>query len=218
MGFDDLKLFKIIIILSPNSDRIIIATTHQSAVINPLDTLNIIGMSFQNILALVLISRGIELPNPNIFVTTAWCDLLVCLMPINAFYLNLNKWYLIFMSLQFSQELICRFVENVNWDQWVKWTHCHLVALVRKLHTSNCLQMLSDDRLLWNEIKCTVLIHYFWPFYFHKLMVLSSPTAASKLSFGCLIHIFMYQSTDQRRLLLLLFKVVSSSIIISILC
>ena len=45
-------------------------------------------MTLQNILAFILISGRIKLPNPNVFVTTARSDLLVRLMPVYAFYLN----------------------------------------------------------------------------------------------------------------------------------
>lgn len=71
MRLNHLELFKIIIILSPNPNRIIIPTTDQRTIIHPLNTLHIISMSFQNIFTLILIRRGIELPNPNILVTTA---------------------------------------------------------------------------------------------------------------------------------------------------
>ena len=64
------------------------------------------------------------------------------------------------------------------------------------------------------QINFTVWIHYFCPFYFQKLIILSSPTAAKKFSFGCLYHTYSYQSTDHKRLLLGLFSVVSSSIIL----
>ena len=71
MCLNNLKLLKIIIIFGPDPNGIIIPTTHQSTVINPLDTLHIISMALQNILTLILIRSGIELPNPNVLVPTA---------------------------------------------------------------------------------------------------------------------------------------------------
>ena len=52
------------------------------------------------------------------------------------------------MPLQLSQKLIRRLVKYVNGNQRVKWAYSYLVALVRKPHTSDSLEMLSDYGLL----------------------------------------------------------------------
>ena len=88
MSLNDLELFKVIIILRPDSNRIIITCTDQSTVIDPLYALNIVCMPFQNVFAFVFISCGIELPNPNVLVPTAWYYLFVRLVPVYAFYLH----------------------------------------------------------------------------------------------------------------------------------
>lgn len=68
--FKDLELLKVIIIFTPHSYSIIIATTDQRTIIDPLNKLNIIRMPFKNILTLILIRSGIEPPNPYILIPT----------------------------------------------------------------------------------------------------------------------------------------------------
>ena len=71
MSFEYLKLFEVIVIFSPDSDGIIIAATYESTVIDPFYEFNIICMSFEDILAFILISGRIESPDPDIFISTA---------------------------------------------------------------------------------------------------------------------------------------------------
>jgi hypothetical protein len=63
-------------------------------------------MSFQNVFAFIFISCGVELPNPNVLISTARGDLLVSLVPINTLDLDKRKNYLTLMSLKLSQELV----------------------------------------------------------------------------------------------------------------
>ena len=88
VSFKYLELFEIIIIFSPYSYSVIVAATYESTVIDPFDEFNIVGMSFKNILAFILICGRIESPDPYIFISTAWSYFFISLMPIYAFYLN----------------------------------------------------------------------------------------------------------------------------------
>lgn len=87
MGFEDLELLKIIIVFGPNSDGIIVAATDEGIVVNPLDTFNIVSMALKYVFALVLVSRRVESPDPDVFVPTARGDLFVSLVPVDAFHL-----------------------------------------------------------------------------------------------------------------------------------
>ncbi len=100
MGVDKLKLFEIVIIFCPHTNGIIIAATDQGAVIDPLHAFDIVGVSFQDIFALVLVGCGVELPYPDVFVPAARGDFLVGLVPVDAFHLLITKQkYLILVSL-----------------------------------------------------------------------------------------------------------------------
>lgn len=58
------------------------------------------------------------------------------------------KTYFILMPFELRQELIAGLVEDIYRNKGVEWTHCNLVALIGKLHTSYCLQVLCNYRLL----------------------------------------------------------------------
>ena len=88
VSFKYLELFEIIVIFSPYSYSVIVAATYKSTVIDPFNEFNIICMSFENILAFILICGRIESPDPDIFISTAWSYFFISLMPIYAFYLN----------------------------------------------------------------------------------------------------------------------------------
>lgn len=100
MRVDKLKLLEIIIILSPHTNSIVIAATDQGAIIDPFHTLNIIGVSFQDVFALIFVSCGVELPDPDVFIPATRSYFLVGLVPVDTFYLFfIKKLYLILVSL-----------------------------------------------------------------------------------------------------------------------